>query len=39
MAKLGQVIVKQSITEQVANLTTLPTDGKTEARNIESRYG
>ena len=39
MAKLGQGIVRQSITERVANSTTLPTDGKTEARNSESRYG
>ena len=28
--------MRQSITERVANLTTLPTDSKTEARNSES---
>ena len=36
MAKLGHGIVRQGITEPVANLTTLPTDSKTEARNSES---
>ena len=39
MAKLGQGIVRQSITERVANLTTLPTDGKTGAQYGEARYG
>ena len=28
--------MRQGITEPVANLTTLPTDSKTEARNSES---
>ena len=39
MAKLAQSKVRQGMAEGVANLTTLPKDGRTEARSSEAMYG
>ena len=39
MANLGQGIVRQDMAEGVANLITVPTDGRTGARSSEAMYG